>query len=408
MLKAKELTTYARLLVQLGVNLQPGQNLAIRASTDAAPLVHKLVEVAYESGAPHVLVDWSDDEINRIRLRMAPEEMLAYVPEGKVEDFIRMIEGGAAVISILTPKPELLKDVETSRIATVTKAMGKAMKKYQELAQGGEISWTIGVVPTAEWANVVFPELEEEAALAKLWESIKLATRLDHGDPLAYWQAYANRLEERTAWLNDQQFTRLQYRGPGTELTVELPKNHRWLGGGLKNSQGVYFLPNIPTEEVFTAPVRNGVNGRVRNSKPLVYNGQVIDGFTLTFENGRVVQAEAETGNASLQALLQMDAGAAHLGEVALVPHDSVLSKLGVVFRNTLFDENASCHFALGAAYPFCIEDGVTMSKEERAGNGLNESVIHVDFMVGTAELDIDAVTVEGRVVPLFRNGNWV
>jgi aminopeptidase len=319
-----------------------------------------------------------------------------------------MIEGGAAVISILTPKPELLKDVETSRIATVTKAMGKAMKKYQELAQGGEISWTIGVVPTAEWANVVFPELEEEAALAKLWESIKLATRLDHGDPLAYWQAYANRLEERTAWLNDQQFTRLQYRGPGTELTVELPKNHRWLGGGLKNSQGVYFLPNIPTEEVFTAPVRNGVNGRVRNSKPLVYNGQVIDGFTLTFENGRVVQAEAETGNASLQALLQMDAGAAHLGEVALVPHDSVLSKLGVVFRNTLFDENASCHFALGAAYPFCIEDGVTMSKEERAGNGLNESVIHVDFMVGTAELDIDAVTVEGRVVPLFRNGNWV
>ncbi|MFC7443127.1 aminopeptidase [Laceyella putida] len=407
MFKPSELTTYATMLVQLGVNLQPGQSLVIRASTDAVPMVRKVVEVAYQAGASNVMVDWSDDEVNRIRMSHAPEETLTWVSEGKVRDLIQLMEEGAAVISILTPKPELLKGVDASRIATVTKVMGQALQRYHELAQGGKVSWSIGVIPTPEWARLVFPDLEEEKALAKLWESIKVAIRLNEQDPVENWRDHVRQLEERTSWLNDHRFARLEYRAPGTNLSVELPKAHRWLGGGLKNGQGVFFLPNIPTEEVFTAPLREGVNGYVRNSKPLVYNGQVVDGFTLTFQNGQVVKAEAETGETLLQTLLEMDQGASYLGEVALVPNDSPLSNLGVIFQNTLFDENASCHFALGSAYPFCVEDGAFLSKEERLEKGLNASLIHVDFMIGAGELDIDGVTEDGQVIPLFRGGNW-
>lgn len=404
MLKSSELTSYATMLVNLGVNLQPGQSLVVRATTDAAQLVRKVVKVAYQVGASNVMVDWSDDEVNRIRLHYASEESLSWVPAGRVRDLIQLMEEGAAVISILTPKPDLYKGIDTARIAASVKGLSQAMRKYHELAQAGQVSWTIGIIPTPEWARLVFSDLDEGKALTKLWEIMKEAIHLHEEDPVAYWKEHVRQLEERTAWLNQHRFARLEYRAPGTELTVKLPRAHRWLGGGLKNKQGIFFLPNIPTEEVFTAPLKEGVNGYVRNSKPLVYNGQVIDGFTLTFQHGKVVKAEAEVGESLLKRILAMDEGAAYLGEVALVPDDSLLSKLNVIFQNTLFDENASCHFALGSAYPFCVEEGASLSQEKQ---GLNASLIHVDFMVGTRKLNIDGVTEDGRVIPLFRDGNW-
>jgi aminopeptidase len=319
-----------------------------------------------------------------------------------------MLEEGAASISIIAPKPEVMRGVDAKRMSVYVRANNEAMRPFNMMTQSSQVSWSIALYPTVEWASVVFPDLPADEAVTKLWESLKIVTRMNLEDPTAFWKGHVEFLMNRTQWLNERQFTRLEYKSEGTDLTVELPKQHVWVGGGLENAKGTFFLPNIPTEEVFTTPYKYGVNGVVRGTKPITQNGQFIDGFTLTFKDGRVVEATAEVGQDLLQSLLNTDEASRYVGEVALVPHSSPISQVGVVFQNTLLDENAACHFALGMAYPMCIEGGTSMTAEEREQRGSNTSLIHADFMMGSADLNVTAYTQDGEAVPLLINGEWV
>jgi aminopeptidase len=404
----KQLQKYADLAVRLGINVQPGQTLVIRSTTSAVEFVRKVVRSAYSAGAKYVYVDWEDDEVNRIRLKQASAESLHEVQEWKVRGYEHLAEEGAGFLSILAPNPESMKGIDPKRVAAVMKANRTAMKTYNEYIQSDKVSWSVIAVPTPEWALTVFPELPVEDGVKMLWDLIFRATRVREEDPLTAWKRHVEDIKKRTKWLTERQFRCLRYTGPGTDLTVELPTNHVWIGGGSQTPNGVFFVPNIPTEEVFTVPLKTGVNGVVKSTKPLYYAGQLIRDFSLRFDHGRIVEVKAEDGQEALETLIETDEGSHYLGEVALVPHNSPISQTDIVFKNTLFDENASNHLAIGSAYPFCLQGGTTMSKEELEARGINTSVIHVDFMMGSAEMNIDAMTTSGDWVPLFRNGNWV
>ncbi|MBA4543586.1 aminopeptidase [Thermoactinomyces daqus] len=408
MLEYDKLEKYAELAVRIGVNIQKGQTLYISAALEAAPFVRKITEVAYNDGAKNVVVDWFDDEVNRIRLLHAPEESLSNIRKGKLEDLRKDLENGAAMLTIHSPKPDYFHGVETKRITAVSRANNEAMHFARELIRQNKISWLIVAYPTTEWAKKVFPHLPEEEAMQKLWECIEKATRLDATDPVERWQEHLKKIEDRVQLLNNLRLKKLSYRAPGTALTIELPKDHLWVGAGQQNEQGVLFVPNLPTEEVFTVPLKTGVNGVVSSTRPLSYNGQMIDRFSLTFREGKVTEVRAETGEELLKSLVGLDEGAAYLGEVALVPHTSPISQLGAIFHQTLFDENASCHLALGFALPFCLRGGTGLTREELAERGINQSMVHVDFMIGSSELDIDGENWEGKTIPIFRNGDWV
>ncbi|WP_132943861.1 aminopeptidase [Tumebacillus sp. BK434] len=404
---AEQLRKYAELAVRQGINVQPGQKVIVRAPVEAAAFAREVVKQAYAAGANHVWVDWSDEDTLRTRLELAPEETLELVPEGYVRDFVGTLEEGGAMLGIYAPKPGHLSGLDAARIGKYYQALGKAMRRQRDLQQASKSSWSMVMIPTPEWAAIVFPELSPEAGMTKLWDSIRYITGLDQEDPIAYWQQKVEQIESRAKWLTDEQFLRLHYSGGGTELSLELPRGHIWVGGRLTDEKGTKYLPNIPTEEVFSAPLRTGVNGVVKSTFPLEYSGQLIEGITIKFQDGRIVEASAEKGDAVLQEMISADDSAQFLGEVALVPQDSPISNLNIVFRNTLFDENASCHFALGSAYPLNLKGGQEMTREQLAEHGLNTSIIHVDFMIGSAELDIDGEREDGTRVPLFRNGNW-
>lgn len=404
----EQLEKYAELVVKMGINVQPGQILVVNATLEEASFVRKVVKKAYEVGAKDVYVDWADDEIRRIRLQDAPFESLKEVPTWKVRGFEQWAEEGAAFLNIYAPNPELLNEVDSERFATASRAGQTAMHKFREYIQNDRVSWSIASVATEPWAQSLFPDLEIEVAMEKLWELIFMATRVAEADPVAAWQAHIQKLQERLAYLNANKFKKLHYKAPGTELTIELPEGHKWLGGGARTAGGTFFLPNLPTEEVFTVPLKTSVNGVVTSTKPLNFGGKLIENFSLTFENGRIVDVQAEQGYESLKSLVETDEGSHYLGEVALVPHDSPISNAGVVFKNTLFDENASNHIAIGSAYPTCLEGGEAMERDELEMLGVNSSVTHEDFMIGSKDMDIDAETSDGQRVPLFRNGNWV
>lgn len=403
----EQLNIYAELAVRQGINVQPGQKVIVRGPVDAAPFVRKAVEKAYEAGAAHVMIDWTDDDLLRIRIANAPEESLEFVPQGYVDDFIGTMEEGGAMLAIFAPKPGHLTGIDAARIGKYYQALGKAMRRQRDLQQASKTSWSMVMLPTPEWAAVVFPDLSPEEGVKQLWDHIRYITGLDQEDPIAYWQEKVEQIESRAKWLTDEQFLRFHYSGGGTDFSLELPRGHIWVGGRLTDANGTKYLPNIPTEEVFSAPVRTGVNGVVKSTFPLEYSGQLIEGITLKFEEGRIVEASAEKGEAALKEMISADETAQFLGEVALVPQDSPISNLNIVFRNTLFDENASCHLALGSAYPLNLQGGKEMTREELAEHGLNTSIIHVDFMIGSAELDIDGEREDGTRVPLFRKGNW-
>lgn len=407
-LNQQELKKYAELLVKLGVNLQPGQPLLIRTTIETAPLVRLVTEAAYQAGAKHVMVVWSDQEMDRIRLQHAPEESLSFINEGLVGDMFKLIEEGGAALSIFAHNPSSLQGIDPERAAVVTKAVRAANRPMSERLHNSLNAWSAVNVPTPEWAQLVFPDLPAEEAYFKLWDCIKKATRLDREDPVAFWKEHVSRLEERMRELTERQFVRFHYKAPGTDLTVDLPKNHRWIGGSLRTEDGVQFFPNLPTEEVFSAPLKTGVNGTLRGTRPLSRDGQQIDGIQLTFKDGRITEAKAEVGEEILNRLLDMDENARYLGEIALVPQDSTISNMNLIFHETLFDENASCHFAFGSCYPMCVQGGEKMSHDELTQAGLNTSLIHVDFMIGSSELSIDGETETGERVPLFREGNWV
>lgn len=401
------LEKYAELGVKIGVNIQEGQDLLINASLSAADFVRKITKIAYQAGAKNVHIEWNDDEVTKIRYHHAPDESFKEFPMWKARGFEEMAENGTAFLSIVSQDPDLLKGVDPERIATFNKTRGQALEKYRDYILSDKVSWSVLATPSKAWAKKVFPEGTSEEQIEKLWQAIFKATRVDQQDPVAAWKEHNDNLQNKVEYLNAKKYKKLHYKAKGTDLTIELPEKHLWVGGGGDNQAGVNFMANMPTEEVFTLPVKDGVNGYVSSSKPLSYGGNLIDNFTLTFENGKIVDYTAETGYETLKRLIETDEGSQFLGEVALVPYDSPISNLDIIFYNTLFDENASCHLAIGNAYASCLDGGTTMSKEELIENGANQSITHVDFMIGSADLDIDGETADGQLEAVFRNGNW-
>lgn len=401
------LEKYAELTVKIGVNIQKGQTLVINAPLPAVQFVRAVAKKAYEAGAKNVHVDWSDEELTLIKYTNAPDEAFTEYPMWRAEGYEQMAKEGAAFLSIHASNPDLLKGVNPERIAVANKTASKALAGYRSYTMADKCAWCVVSVPTKEWAKKVFPDLSEEEAVEKLWGNIFKSTRADKEDPVAAWEEHTNNSNSKLEYLNSKKFKKLHYKSPVTDLTVELPEKHIWAGAGSINEKGVYFVPNMPTEEVFTMPKRDGVNGFVKSTKPLNYGGNLIENFTLKFENGKVVDFSAEAGYETLKKLIETDEGSHSLGEVALVPFNSPISNTNIIFYNTLFDENASCHFALGKAYPTNLEGGTQMSTEELLKNGANDSLTHVDFMVGSPDLSIDGETYDGKVMPIFKDGNW-
>ncbi|MBS4205902.1 aminopeptidase [Lederbergia citrea] len=403
----EKLEKYAELAVKVGVNVQVGQTLAINTTIDNAEFIRIVVKKAYEAGAKNVIVNWNDDVVSRLKYDLAPDEAFQEYPKWRAREMEELAENGAAFMSVVSSGPDLLKGVDPKRIANFQKAAGQALDKYRQYIQSDKVSWTVIATPSKDWAAKVFPDAAPEEQVEKLWEAIFKATRTDLDNPVDEWKRHDETLHEKVEYLNKKSYKKLHYTAPGTDLTIELPKGHLWAGAGSVNEKGHEFMANMPTEEVFTVPHKDGVNGYVSSTKPLSYGGNIIDEFTVTFENGRIVDVKAKEGEEILKQLVETDEGSHYLGEVALVPFNSPISQSNILFYNTLFDENASNHLAIGSAYAFCLEGGKQMTQEELAENGLNSSITHVDFMIGSAEMDIDGITETGEAEPIFRKGDW-
>ncbi|MCL1950114.1 MAG: aminopeptidase [Turicibacter sp.] len=401
------LEKYANLAVKIGVNIQQGQNLLVRANLETAPFVRKVVKKAYEAGANDVVVLWTDEETSRIRYESAPDAAFEKYPEYLVKAHDVAVDENWGLLSIVAIDPDLLKGIPAERIAAANKAAGLAMENFRQALMSDKLSWSIVAVPSAAWSAKVFPGLAEDRQQDALWEAIFKATRIDLEDPVGAWEGHIETLESKSSALNGKRFKTLHFKGPGTDLSIDLPEKHLWVAAGSINAKGDRFVANLPTEEVFTLPKKDGVNGVVASTKPLSYGGNLINNFSLTFEKGRIVEFSAEEGYETLKHLIDTDEGSHYLGEVALVAHDSPISNSNLVFFNTLFDENASVHLAIGSAYSFNLEGGKTMSKEELLENGANQSLTHVDFMIGSGELDIDGIACDGEIIPIFRKGGW-
>ena len=409
------LRSYAELTVKIGLNLQPHQRLLIigpvangGCSLEAAPLVRQITAAAYDAGARLVETLWGDEALLGARLTHAPkdsyDEFSAWLPAALVQH----VEAGHAVLSIYANDPDQLKDYPPDLVAAVQQATARAVRPFREHISRNQTNWGVVAAAATAWAARVYPDLPPAEQMTALWCAIERLCRLDRPDPIAAWETHLAALAARTDQLNAMQYTALTYRGPGTALTIGLPDGHCWVGGRSASASGIRFAPNLPTEEVFTMPHKDRVDGTVRSTKPLSYGGTLIEGFSLTFAEGRVVDVAAEKGEAVLRRLVEMDAGAARLGELALVPHNSPVAQTGVLFYNTLFDENAASHVALGAAYKFTLRGGETMTDEEFERAGGNRSATHVDFMIGSPELDVDGVLSGGGIEPVMRRGDWV
>ncbi|MFC4302484.1 aminopeptidase [Cohnella boryungensis] len=404
----QKLEKYAELIVRVGVNVQKGQEVFVLASIEIADLVRKVAAKAYEAGAGNVHVDWTDEGLTRLKYEKAADDVFTRFPEWETAKRNEFVAKGAAFISFSSPNPDLLQGIEPSRIGNYQKAAGNGLSEFRRAIQADKVSWTVVAASTKDWATKVFPDSASESeAVDRLWQAIFQAVRLDSPDPVKAWEEHNAALVKKSDWLNEHRFVKLHYRAPGTDLTVELPAKHLWVAAGSTSESGVPFMANMPTEEVFTVPLKTGVNGHVSSTKPLSQGGNLIDGFKLTFENGRIVEAVAEKGQEFLRQLIDSDEGAHYLGEVALVPHESPISQSNILFLNTLFDENASNHLAIGSGYAFNLEGGKQMSREQLQEHGVNESIVHSDFMIGSAEMDIDGIRQDGTVVPIFRKGNW-
>ncbi|NGX76958.1 aminopeptidase [Staphylococcus sciuri] len=403
----KQLQKYAELLVKVGLNVQEKEPVYIQASIDASEFVHLVVEEAYKIGAEDVKVRYNDDRIAQLKYQYEPEAFFENVKQYDIDEKMDYLDRKAAFLSIVSSSPDSLKDADPNKIRKSMAANGKAFKDYMVAVQSDRMSWCVASYPSVGWAKMMFPELSDDEAVNKLLETILKTVRVDQEDPLKAWEDHDHLLHEKADYLNNKKYKALHYKSEGTDLTIELPDGQYWSGASSVNSKGNSFVANMPTEEVFTAPHKNGVNGTVSNTLPLSYSGNIIDDFTLTFKDGEVVDYKAGIGEEILKSILETDEGSKRLGEVALVPVDSPISNMNTLFYNTLFDENASCHIALGSAYAFCIEGGKDMSAEQLAENGLNDSTTHVDFMIGSKDLSIDGILENGEKEPVFRDGNW-
>ena len=398
----------AETVIKIGVNLQKDQLLVINAPIECASFVHALSKAAFNQGAKDVMVNYNDEVLSRIRYDNANVEALTTIPQWISDKFQYYLKEGIAVVSVYANDPEVLKGADASKIQAASNAMSAAIEDYHFAISSSQLRWCVVSVPTKGWAKKVFPDLAEAEAVDKLWETIFKTTRTDLDDPIAAWTQHNKNLHEKMNYLNSQQFETLRYKSAnGTDISVGMPENHEWAGGNELASDGLEFFANIPTEEVFSAPHKDKVNGKLVASYPLVYQGQLIDDFWISFKDGVVSDFDAKTGLDALTSLVNANPGSNQLGEIALVPFNSPISDLNILFYNTLFDENASCHFALGSAYPMCLQGGQKMSKESLAQAGLNYSRTHVDFMVGTKDLSIMGIKSDGSELPIFVDGNW-
>ncbi len=406
----KLLDQYARLIVRTGVNLQKDQLLVLNAPIECADFARRIAREAYAAGAHDVVLCWKDEKLALLRYTMAKESVFTEFPEWRRLLYTDYAEQGAAFVSILAEAPEIFRKVEPARLKLTQQAAGAALLEYRQRMMKNQNAWCVVSIPTESWAKAVFPGEVPASAVEHLWREIFSAVRVQPGaDPVELWQEHAKFLQKAADFMNAHAFESLHYaNGAGTDLTITLPEGHIWAGGAEYTTSGVRFIANMPTEEIYSLPARDGVNGTVVATKPLNYNGNLIEGMRLTFKDGKVIEYHADKGEALLQELLAMDEGASRLGEVALVPYDSPISHSGVLFLNTLFDENAACHLAFGKAYPTCIRDGGSMQELELLAAGVNDSLIHEDFMIGSRDLSITGCMKDGSKIPVFRNGNFV
>ncbi len=404
------LEKYAKLAVRTGINIQKGQTLMINVKAEHYEFARLCVKEAYAAGAGKVVIKFNDDQIAKMHVENQSVEDLTNIPEWAVAEYDQYIEEGFARLSIIAPSPGLMAGVDDKKIAAQAKANGEALARLREYSMANRGQWSIVAMPSHEWAAVVFPELGKQEAYDKLLESILYTTRVrEDNDPVAEWDAHNEVLARQNKILNDHNFKSLHFKNSlGTDITVGLVKNHIWAGGMETSAKGYTFNPNMPTEESFTMPDRSFVEGRVYSSMPLDYQGKLIDKFWLEFKDGKVVDFDAEFEKDTLQGLLDTDEGSRHIGEIALISHKSPISDLNILFYNTLFDENASCHMALGAAYPMNIKGGTEMTQEELLENNSNRSLNHVDFMFGSEDMSIVGTTYDGKEIPVFENGNFV
>ena len=405
----RQIDKYVELVIQKGINIQKGQILVISSPVEVYDFTRKLVKQAYELGASEVVVHWNDEVVGKYKYVYGAEDIFDTFPEWQKESMEYYRKKGAAFLSVYATDPDILKEVDKTRVARFQKAKSLALKEYYENVMGNSNQWCVISVPTQAWAKRVFPELSIEVAISEMWKLILKIVRADKENPILEWENHLNTLKARMDYLNKKRFAKLIYRNSlGTNLEIGLPEGHKWISGGEKSKAGVEFVANIPTEEIFTMPHREKVNGVVVSSKPLIYGGSVIDKFTLTFKDGEVINYSAEVGEEILGKLLSMDENSKYLGEVALVEYDSPISKSERVFYNTLFDENASCHLAFGGAYPVCLENSEGQSEEELKERGMNNSLTHEDFMIGTEDMEIIGIDSEGRETTIMKNGNFV
>ena len=402
------LKKYAELVVKSGINIQEGQILVINSPIECAEFVRDVSEIAYKAGAREVVISWNDELSSKIKYIYGRDEIFDEFPEWRKEFYVKYAQKGAAFLSIAASDPELMKEVKPERLSRAGKAASKALAEYRERLMSDKNAWCVISIPTKEWAKKVFPDAIDSEAVEKLWDSIFDTVRAKEKDPVAAWENHKNTIGRRTKFLNENKFKYFVYKNSiGTDLKIEFPKDNLWLGATSTTPEGTVFIPNMPTEEVFTMPLKTGENGKVVSSKPLNYNGNLIDNFSFTFKEGKIIDFTAEKGYETLKELVDTDEGSHYLGEVALVPFDSPISNSDILFYNTLFDENASCHLAIGEAYPTCLKDGDKMTKEELKALGVNDSFEHEDFMVGTSDLSIIGITEDGREIEVFKDGNF-
>jgi aminopeptidase len=410
----RRLQIYAELAVKVALNVQPGQRVMIigplangGVSLDAAPLARQIAAAAYRAGSPLVEALYGDEAQQSIRFKNAPRDSFgnfsAWLPNALSEH----VGAGHAVISITANDPDLLRNEPPDLVSALLQATAREMRPFREQISRNDTNWAVVAAASAGWAEKIFSGASPGEAVSKLWDAIARMCRLDTPDPLAAWETHLGGLAARSDYLNNKRYSALRYTGPGTSLTLGLPEGHIWVSGRSTSRNGILFTANLPTEEVFTIAHKDRVDGVVRATKPLSYGSTLIEGFSLTFERGRIVKMTAEKNADTLQRLLDTDEGARRLGEVALVPHSSPISQSGLLYYNTLFDENAASHVALGNAYKFTLKNGNEMSDTEFEQAGGNRSGVHVDFMIGSGDLDVDGVLANGTTEPLMRKGEW-
>lgn len=406
----EKLRQYAELLVKVGMNVQQNQPVFIRSSVEALDLTHLIVEEAYKAGASDVRVKYSDSKLKRLKFEHESVEYFenSDLKQYDVDERLDYVERGAANLALIAEDPDLLNGIDGNKLKAFQAQYYKGFKPYMEASQKNQFPWVVAAFPTKDWARRVYPDMDEEKAYEKFIDEVFDIVRVDGNDPIQNWDKHVKSLSVHAERLQKKNYKALHYISEGTDLTVGLPEGHLWEDAtSYVNGDGQPFIANIPTEEVFTAPDRNNVNGYVTNKLPLSYNGNIIDGFTLTFKDGEIIDVKAEKGEAVLKDLIETDEGSRRLGEVALVPDDSPISNRCTIFYNTLFDENASCHLAIGSAYGFNVKGGTEMSTEEKLAAGLNDSNVHEDFMIGSSDLTIYGILHDGTKELVFENGNW-